>query len=173
MRLYLFALLLNCHRGSAPVAVKITPPPPEANGRLLLTEDCTLTPQQTPIIVDSALQSRSIANEVTFAFVGRRNALFLAITEHGRPVVEQRLASDPGAEPNEVFAFPPRQDINEGRFNAVMIFQGGPSFEHYTLRITGCTVELLRRDGDDLGNRTEDSVAARFTIAPRTRVWAG
>jgi hypothetical protein len=115
------------------------------------------------------MQATRIAKQVTFAFVFRGRELFLAVAEDGRPTSEQRL----GTAADDELSLRPHEPSEQGEFNHALLLQGGPSFEHYTLRITGCTVELLRRDADDIGNRTEDSVTARFTIAPGIRVWAG
>jgi hypothetical protein len=170
MRFVLLGLLLNCQRGTAPVhniSTKPPPEPPAAEGRLLVTEDCTTAPVQPEVIRSGNLQQLAITGEVTFSFTGRGSTVFLVIARPGEPI-EVKL----GTGAVDFDGIPAHEIIERGEFSSVHIPQGGGSFEHYVLRITGCTVELLLDEGYDDGSRSEPSVQARYTIPPRTRVWA-
>jgi hypothetical protein len=156
----LLLVFFACRAAPPPVP---TPPPP-ADGRTLVTADCTTVPRQSAVIAMHDMTEHRLTPDATLAFVMRGRQLFLEVTgEQARPLAIGAM------DDLDFKAYEPSED---GTFNSAMLPQGGPSNEQYRLRVDGCTVELLQTSRDDIGTPSEEAVVARYVVAPKTRVWA-
>ncbi|MDB4960958.1 MAG: hypothetical protein JWP01_957 [Myxococcales bacterium] len=59
----------------------------------------------------------------------------------------------------------------EGRFLSARLWEGGPAWTQFDVRLDGCAIEVLRAEHGDDGITTPWLVIERIAIRPGASIW--